>query len=249
MKVNILNFVLFSIIICSFEYAKKELYFINERKIYLERNIINFKNNRILADADKQFNLNNFYESTLSLANKFNDYNDDDEDIIYLRNIIDSHAKKYKESNTTPNLNNLDGKTKKLIHKIQKELNEAKKELDNERNGELSIHLIQDKRVIKKSENIFDIDNNKIHNEYNKITLSNCYKKLKKISKSKKSKKNIIIKVMLLIATLFVIVALGIMDQMLLLVIFVGFIFFIIGEDDRLYELQRKLKSNLYILD
>ncbi|KEG00564.1 hypothetical protein YYE_04748 [Plasmodium vinckei vinckei] len=246
MKVNILNFVLFSIIICSFEYAKKELYFINERKIYLERNIINFKNNRILADADKQFNLNNFYESTLSLANKFNDYNDDDEDIIYLRNIIDSHVKKYKESNTTPNLNNLDGKTKKLIHKIQKELNEAKKELDNERNGELSIHLIQDKRVIKKSENIFDIDNSKFNNGYNKIKSSNCYKKFKKFSKSKKSKKNIIIKVMLLIATLFVIVALGIMDQTLLLVIFVGFIFFIIGEDDRLYELQRELKNNFY---
>ncbi|VEV54907.1 Plasmodium exported protein, unknown function, partial [Plasmodium vinckei vinckei] len=81
MKANILNCVFFSIIICFFEYAKKELYFINERKIYLERNIINFKNNRILADAYKQFDLNNFYESTLNLANQFNDYNDDDEDI------------------------------------------------------------------------------------------------------------------------------------------------------------------------
>ncbi|KEG00193.1 hypothetical protein YYE_04962, partial [Plasmodium vinckei vinckei] len=142
--------------------------------------------------------------------------------------------------NTTPNLNNVDGKTKKLIHKIQKELNEAKKELDNERNGELSIHPIQDKRVIKKSENIFEIDNSKFNNEYNEIKSSNCYKKLKKISKSIKSKKNVIIRVMLLIATLFVIIALEMMNQIILLGIFVGFIFFIIGENARLYELQRK---------
>ncbi|VEV55374.1 Plasmodium exported protein, unknown function [Plasmodium vinckei vinckei] len=81
---------------------------------------------KILSDADNQFDLNNFYQSTVSLANQFNAYNDDEE-IINLRNIINSHVKNYKESNTTPNLNNLDGKTKKLIHKIQKELNEAKK--------------------------------------------------------------------------------------------------------------------------
>ncbi|VEV57601.1 fam-b protein [Plasmodium vinckei vinckei] len=246
MIIKILKYVLFSVITCYFEYAKKELYFINERKIYLERNIINFKNNRILADAGNQFDLNNFYESTLSLANKFNDYNDDDEDIIYLRNIIDSHVKKYKESNTTPNLNNLDGKTKKLIHKIQKELNEAKKELDNERNGELSIQPIQDKRVIKKSENIFEIDEDKINDKYNKITLSNCYTKLKKISKSKKSKKKIIIKMMLLTATLSVIIALGMMNQIILLGFFLGFLCFITGENEWLYELQRELKNNFY---
>ncbi|VEV55376.1 fam-b protein [Plasmodium vinckei vinckei] len=198
MIIKILKYVLFSVITCYFEYAKKELYFINEGNIYLERNIINFKNSRILADADNQFDLNNFYEST-----------------------------KYKGSNTTPNLNNVDGKTKKLIHKIQKELNEAKKELNNERNGELSIQPIQDKRVIKKSEHIFKIDEDKINDKYNKITLSNCYKKLKKISKSKKSKKNIIIKVMLLIATLFVVIALGMMNQMILLGLFWPFILII----------------------
>ncbi|VEV54396.1 fam-b protein [Plasmodium vinckei vinckei] len=246
MIIKILKYVLFSIITCSFEYAKKELYHINETSIYIERNIINFKNNRILGDTDNQFDLNNFYESTLSLANQFNDYNDDDEDIIYLRNIVDSHVKKYKESNTTANLNNLDGKTKKLIHKIQKELNEAKKELDNERNGELSIQPIQDKRVIKKSENIFKIDEDKINDKYKKITLSNCYKKLKKISKSKKSKKNIIIKMMLLTATLSVIISLAMTGQTILFAIFVAFILIIIGEDDRLHELQRILKNNRY---
>ncbi|KEG01399.1 hypothetical protein YYE_03495 [Plasmodium vinckei vinckei] len=240
MKVSILNLFCFQLLF--------EFYFINERNIYLERNIINFKNNRILADADNQFDFNHFYESTLSLTNQLNDYNDDDEDIIYLRNIIDSHIKKYKESNTTPNLNNVDGKTKKLLHKIQKELNEAKKELDNERNGELSIQPIQDKRVIKKSENIFEIENNKFHNEYNKITLSNCYKKFKKFSKSKKSKKNIIIKVMLLIATVFVIIGLGTIDQMLLFILFVGFVLFIIGEklDRYLSKLKKVAKINLY---
>ncbi|KEG00151.1 hypothetical protein YYE_05000, partial [Plasmodium vinckei vinckei] len=129
MKVSILKFVLFSIIICSFEYAPKELYFINERKIYLERNIINFKNSRILADKDKQFDLNNFYESTLSLANQFSEYIDDDEEITNLRNIIDSRIKKHKGSNISPNLNNVDEKTKKLIYELQTELEEVKKEL------------------------------------------------------------------------------------------------------------------------
>ncbi|CAD2102378.1 hypothetical protein YYG_02552 [Plasmodium vinckei petteri] len=207
MRVNILNVVFLSIIICSFGFGKNELYFINERSICLERNIINFRNNRILAYADKEFDLNNFYESTFSLVNQLNDCNDDDEEITNLRNAIDSHIKNHKENNTLPNLNNLDGKTKKLIHKIQKELNEAKKELDNKGDGELSIQPIQDKRVIRKSENIFEIENNKIHNEYNKSTLSNCYKKLKQISKFKKSKKKLIINVMLLIITFFVIIA------------------------------------------
>ncbi|CAD2097312.1 fam-b protein [Plasmodium vinckei] len=55
--------------------------------IYLERNIINFRNNRILTDADNQFDLYDlydFYQSTSSFANHFNDYNDEEEDIIHL---------------------------------------------------------------------------------------------------------------------------------------------------------------------
>ncbi|KEG00210.1 hypothetical protein YYE_04937 [Plasmodium vinckei vinckei] len=153
---------------------------------------------------------------------------------------------KYKESNTRPNLNNLDGKTKKLIHKIQKELNEAKKELDNERNGELSIHLIQDKRVIKKSEHIFKIDEDKINDKYNKITLSNCYKTLKKISKSIKSKKNITIRAMLLIASLCVIISLGMTVQTILLGMFASFIIIIIGNKTLYYEFKKLLKTKLY---
>ncbi|CDU16358.1 hypothetical protein YYC_05049 [Plasmodium yoelii 17X] len=50
MRVNILKYVLFTIVICSFEYAKNELYYVNERSTCLERNVINFRNNRILAD-------------------------------------------------------------------------------------------------------------------------------------------------------------------------------------------------------
>ncbi|SCL96739.1 Protein of unknown function (DUF2031), putative [Plasmodium chabaudi adami] len=209
MSVSILKFVLFSIIICSFGCGKNELYFISERNIHLERNVINFKNNRILADADNQFDLNDFYQSTLSLANQFNDYNDDDEEMIRLRNIINSHMTKHKESNTLPNLNNVDKKTKKLIHKIQKEINEARKELDNKRNDELSIQPVQDKRIIKIHENILETDNDKFLNEYIKISSNNCYKKFKKNSEYKKSKKYIIIKMMLLIIAFFAIIASG----------------------------------------
>ncbi|CAD2090648.1 fam-b protein [Plasmodium vinckei brucechwatti] len=196
MRVNILNVVFLSIIICSFGLGKNELYFINGRNIYLEKNITNFRNNRILADADNQFDLNNFYESTLSLVNQFSDCNDDDEEITNLRNIIDSHIKKHKENNTLPNLNNLDRKTKKLIHKIQKELNEAKKELDNIGNGELKIQPIYDKRIIKKDENnfvseqedfkqlenyenIFEIGNYNFEGEYNEIISSSIYREIK----------------------------------------------------------------------
>ncbi|CAD2088357.1 fam-b protein [Plasmodium vinckei brucechwatti] len=144
----------FPFIICFFEYAKKELHFINERSIYFERNIINFRNNRTLADADNQCDLNSFYESTLSLANKFNDCNDGDEEITNIRNAIDSQIKHHKENNTLPNLNNVDKKTKKIIYELQKEFEEVKKYLDNERNDELATQPIQNKKIIKKDKNI-----------------------------------------------------------------------------------------------
>ncbi|VTZ73958.1 fam-b protein [Plasmodium yoelii] len=148
MRVSILKFVFFSIIICFFEYVKNELYYINERNIYHERNITNFRNNRILGDTDNRFDLNYFYESTLSLANQLNEYNDDDdEEIKYLRNIIDSHVKKHKENNTLPDLNSLDKRTKKLIDELHKEIEETKKELDNIKNNKLAIELIQNNPV------------------------------------------------------------------------------------------------------
>ncbi|CDU15838.1 fam-b protein [Plasmodium yoelii] len=152
MRVNILKYVIFSIIICSFEYAKNELYLVNERSINLERNVTNFRNNRILADVDNQFDLNDFYQSTLNLVDQFNDCNDDEE-ITKLRNIIDSQIKKHKESNTLPDLNNVDKKTKKLVNELRTELEEIKKELDNKMNGELAMQPINDKRIIKKDEN------------------------------------------------------------------------------------------------
>ncbi|SBW38096.1 Protein of unknown function (DUF2031), putative, partial [Plasmodium berghei] len=73
MRVSILKYVLFSIVICSFEYSKNELYFVNDRGIWLERNVINFRNNRILSYADNEFDLNGFYQSTLNLANQLGD--------------------------------------------------------------------------------------------------------------------------------------------------------------------------------
>ncbi|CAD2099723.1 fam-b protein [Plasmodium vinckei lentum] len=154
MRASILKLVFFSIIICSFEYAKNELYYVNETSIYLERNLINFRNNRILTDADEHFDLNYFYESIVNLADQLNDRKDDDKDIKKTRNIINSHIKEYKESNTLPNLNNVDKKTKRKIHKLQKELEEVKKELDNIKNDKLEIQPIQDKRIVIKGENI-----------------------------------------------------------------------------------------------
>ncbi|CDU17794.1 hypothetical protein YYC_04314 [Plasmodium yoelii 17X] len=197
MRISILKFVFFSIIICFFEYAKNELYFINKRNVYHERNITNFRNNRILADADNQFDLNDFYQSTLSLANQFNEYDNyvDDEEMSFIRNAIDSHIKKHIKSNKLPDLNNVDKKTKKLVNELLTELEEVKKEINNKRNSELEIQPIQDKRITKKDENnsvseyenfrqLENYKNNLESEDYNfdgeyvEITASNHYKKL-----------------------------------------------------------------------
>ncbi|EAA16801.1 fam-b protein [Plasmodium yoelii] len=191
MRVSILKFVFFSIIICFFEYVKNELYYINERNIYHERNITNFRNNRILGDTDNRFDLNYFYESTLSLANQLNEYNDDDdEEIKYLRNIIDSHVKKHKENNTLPDLNSLDKRTKKLIDELHKEIEETKKELDNIKNNKLAIELIQNNPVseedfkqLKNERNIvgtehYGVDSNIENESKTKRKLTKLTKKL-----------------------------------------------------------------------
>ncbi|SBW38245.1 fam-b protein [Plasmodium berghei] len=192
MRVNILKYVLFSIVICSFEYAKNELYFVNDRRIYLERNVINFRNNRILAYADNQFDLNEFYESTLSLASQLGDCFEANKEIEHLRNIIDSHIKKHIESNTSLDFKNVDSKTKKIINELRKELEELKKQISDKTNGELAIQPIDDKIIIKKDENssvsehedFKQLENNE-NNKNNKIESSNCH------MKSKLTKKNI----------------------------------------------------------
>ncbi|CAD2093992.1 fam-b protein [Plasmodium vinckei brucechwatti] len=161
--------------------------------MYLERNIIHFRNNRILTDLDSQFDLNDFYELTLDISNQFNDYNDSDEEITNRRNIINSHVKKHKGNNTLPNLNNVDNKTKKLIHELRKELEEVKKELDNKRNGELEIQLIQDKRIIKKGEHILEAKYDNFKYEYDEIISSNNYEELKIDKKLKKEEKKLIV--------------------------------------------------------
>ncbi|SCL97200.1 Protein of unknown function (DUF2031), putative, partial [Plasmodium chabaudi adami] len=139
------------------------------------------------------------------IASQFNDYNDDEKDIIHFRNAIDSHIKKHKENNTLPNLNNVDRKTKKLIYELQKELEETKKEIDNIRNNKLVIQPIQDKRRIKKDENIpvsdhedfkqleisenaLEIGNYNFEDEYNEITSSDIYKEIKMDEKLRRSK-------------------------------------------------------------
>ncbi|CAD2097412.1 hypothetical protein YYG_03852 [Plasmodium vinckei petteri] len=219
MRAGILKFVLFSIIICSFEYGRNRLYFVNERTIYLERNVINFINNRILADADNQFDLNNFYESTLSLANQFSDYIGDDDEITNLRNAIDSRIKKHKGSNISPNLNNVDEKTKNLIYELQKELEEVKKKLDNIRNGELAIQPMHDKRLTRNDENLLGAKN-----EYNEITSSNNYKEFQINRKLKKSEKKIVVACLTFIVSFFALLALGGKLLLLLLIPCVGFI-------------------------
>ncbi|SCL98386.1 fam-b protein [Plasmodium chabaudi chabaudi] len=220
MRVFILKLVFFSIIICSFEYAKNELYYVNERSIYLKSNVINFRSNRILADTDNQFDLNNFYESTLSLANQFSEYIDDvdDDEITNLRNNIGSRIKSHKENNTLPNLNNVDKKTRNLIHELQKELEKVKKEIDNIKNGELAIQPIHDRRIIKKDENVLGAKN-----EYNEITSSNNYKEFQINRKLKKSEKKIIVACLTFIVSFFALLALG-GKFLLLLIPCVGFI-------------------------
>ncbi|CAD2102583.1 fam-b protein [Plasmodium vinckei brucechwatti] len=153
MRISILKYVFFSIIIGSFDYAKNESYYVNERNIYLERNIINFRNNRVLADADNEFDLYDFYQSSLNLAKPLNDCNDNDKGNIYLRNIRDPHVKKHKESIALPNLNNEYEDANLLIQEMRKELEETKKELDKIKNGKLAIQPIQDKIIIKEYEN------------------------------------------------------------------------------------------------
>ncbi|CAD2097535.1 fam-b protein [Plasmodium vinckei] len=224
MRIGILKFVLFSIIICSFEYGRNELYYVNERIIYFERNVINFINNRILANVDNQFDLNNFYESTLSLANQFSDYIGDDE-ITNLRNSIDSHIKEHKENNTLPNLNNVDKKTRRLIHELQKELEEVKKELDNKRNSEFAIQPIQDKKITKKDENISVSEHEDFkqlencenilkskydfESEYNEITSSNSYKEIKVDKNMNKTWDKLIMNGIMILVGCFMIALLG----------------------------------------
>ncbi|CXH19794.1 fam-b protein [Plasmodium berghei] len=190
MRVSILKYVLFSIVICSFEYAKNELYFVNDRGIYLGRNVVNFRNNRILAYADNEFDLNEFYQSTLSLASQLGDCVEGNKEIEHLRNIIDSHIKKHKGSSTSLDLKNVDSKTKKIIDDLRTELEEVKREIDNKRNGELAIHSIDDKIIIKKDENSSVSEhedfNQLENNENNKIASSNCYMKSKLTKKIKK---------------------------------------------------------------
>ncbi|CDU16855.1 fam-b protein [Plasmodium yoelii] len=196
MRVNILKYVFFSIVICSFEYAKDELYFVNDRGIYLERNAINFRNNRILADADNQLDLNEFYQSTLSLASQFSDCIEDNKEITKLRNIIDSHLNN-KECNTILDLKNVDSKTKKIINKFRKELEEAKKMVDNQRNDELPIQRIHDKIIVKKDENssVSEHEDFKQLKNYenNVITSSNRYMELKLSRKYKKESKKFLL--------------------------------------------------------
>ncbi|SCL83981.1 fam-b protein [Plasmodium berghei] len=190
MRVSILKYVLFSIVICSFEYSKNELYFVNDRGIWLERNVINFRNNRILSYADNEFDLNGFYQSTLNLANQLGDCVEGKKEIEHLRNIIDSHIKEHKGSNTSLDLKNVDSKTKKIINELRKKLEELKKQISDKTNGELAIQPIDDKIIIKKDENSSVSEHEDFKqlekNENNKIVSSNCYMKSKLNKKIKK---------------------------------------------------------------
>ncbi|CAD2112606.1 fam-b protein [Plasmodium vinckei petteri] len=231
MIISILKFVLFSIIICSYEYAQNELYFINEASKYLERNIINFRNNRVLADADNLFDLNNFYESTFSLANKFSDYIDDDEEITNLRNAIDSHIKNYKERNTLPNLN-VDEKTKKLIHELQKEFEEVKTELDNIRNDKIPIQPIQEKGITKKDDNFKET--------YIKYIISE--KRRKEVNNTKnleKEEMKLFMQLLLLVVGILMIAGLGPIKLLLLLA---PLVFLMCKTGDKISKYRCKLR-------
>ncbi|CXH16196.1 fam-b protein, partial [Plasmodium berghei] len=186
----------------------QELYFVNDRGIYLERDVINFKNNKILADVDNQFDFNEFYESTLSLASQLGDCIEGNKEIAYLQSIIDSHIKKHKENNTLPDLNNVDKKTKKLIDQLRKELEEIKKELNNKRSSEVEIQPIKDKIITKKNKNNSvseQEDFKQLENSENtKIASSNNYKKFK-INRKLKDKTTLVILGMFILSIILVI--------------------------------------------
>ncbi|SCL87002.1 fam-b protein [Plasmodium berghei] len=174
----------------------QELYFVNDRGIYLEMNVINFRNNRILVYADNEIDLNEFYQSTLSLASQLGDCVEGNKEISHLRNIIDSHIKKHKENATLPNLNNLDKRTKKIIYKLQKELEEVKKELDNKSNSEITTKLIQDKIITKTGEN-------------NSVSEYEDFKQLENIRKMDKLYKGLKLRAMLVVFLSLVIILSG----------------------------------------
>ncbi|CXH20034.1 fam-b protein [Plasmodium berghei] len=226
MRVSILKYVIFSIIIFSFEYAKNELYFVNDRGIYLERNVINFRNNRILAYADNKFDLNEFYQSTLSLASQLGDCVEGNKEITHLRNIIDSHIKKHKGSSTSLDFKNVDNKTKKIINKLRKELEELKKQIADKTNGELAIQPILDKKIIKKDgnssvsehENFKQLENN----ENNKIESSNCHMKSKLTKKIKKEENKFILSCLAYVAVGFPVIIGGLPLMILLIPCFVS---------------------------
>ncbi|SBW38099.1 fam-b protein [Plasmodium berghei] len=211
MRVSVLKYVLFSIVICSFEYAKNELYFVNDKGIYLEGNVINFRNNRILADVDKEFDLNEFCQSTLSLATQLGDCIEDNEEIAHLRNIIDSHIKKHEESNTSIDLKNVDSKTKQLINEFRKELEELKKHITDKMNGELAIQPIDDKIIIKKDENSSvseHEDFKQLENERNIVAnehyeTDSSIEELKNKRKLKKRIKGLMVRSVLLVGFIF----------------------------------------------
>ncbi|SCL84982.1 Protein of unknown function (DUF2031), putative, partial [Plasmodium berghei] len=200
----------------------QELYFVNDRGIYLERNVINFRNNRILAYIDNQFDLNEFYESTLSLASQLGDYVEGNKEIAHLRNIIDSHIKKHKESNTSLDLKNVDSKTKKLINECRKELEELKKIIADKTNGELAIQPILDKKIIKKDENSSVSEHEDFkqleNNENDKIASSNCYMKSKLTKKYGKESTKFILSCLGFLAVAFSVPITGLLSLMILFI-------------------------------
>ncbi|CAD2110816.1 fam-b protein [Plasmodium vinckei] len=79
-------------------------------------------NNRILADVNNQFYLNNFYESKLNIVDAFND-----EGIKCIQNVIDKHIKKCMVSNMLFKLKGINMGMKILIHKVVMKLSKIPK--------------------------------------------------------------------------------------------------------------------------
>ncbi|CDU16591.1 hypothetical protein YYC_03526, partial [Plasmodium yoelii 17X] len=151
MRVNILKYVIFSIIICSFEYSQNEL--------CLGRNVINFRNNRVLTDVDNLLDLNDLSQSTVNLVNQFDENDSDDDGIIYMRKIINSHIKEQTKNNTLPKLSSLNKRTKKIVNKLLTELEKAKKELSSHKDDEMKKKLIEDEQMTIKDENFKQFEN------------------------------------------------------------------------------------------
>ncbi|VUC55979.1 fam-b protein [Plasmodium berghei ANKA] len=148
---------------------------------------------------DASLDINDFYDSSLSILDKYNDGNYDGEENIYTKQIINFHQTNFEYSDTSSKLKDIED-VREFINEITSELEISKKENDNNREYEIAVEQNIDKRLVKKdidllisscenlkelkhSEHILDIDVNNFEKKYNEVISGNNYNIVKCNSK------------------------------------------------------------------